>query len=109
MPEPPDGLLAVSVKAWRTWFSAWYAVNWRPDDLPGLEIVILQYDKVRRGQSKAADENALHSGMRAYGITPDGQLALRWARPKPDEEPKPSQSQRRPVGDQYAHLKVVNE
>jgi hypothetical protein len=76
--------------------------------LPGLRLVILAYDDVLRGGVKAADRTALHALMRAYGITPDGQLALRWTPPKQEEAP-PSQSQRRPVGEHYAHLKVVGE
>lgn len=108
IPAPPDGLLLGSLEAWVTWFSAWFAVHWTKDMLPGLRLVILAYDEVLRGGVKAADRTALHALMRAYGITPDGQSALRWAPPKP-EEAEPSQSPKRPLGAQYEHLKVVGE
>ena len=68
--------------------------------------MIRLYDQVEREEFQRAAELRLQ--MDGYGITPKGQQVLRWTRPKP-EETQPSQSQRRPVGDQYAHLKVVNE
>ena len=107
IPEPPDGLMEPSRVAWRTWFAAWFAANWFPDDLPALRQVIRLYDQVERGDTKAADKAQLHAWMRSYGITPDGQLALRWARPKVEE--RASQSQQPDVADHYAHLKVVGE
>lgn len=108
IPAPPDGLVSGSVEAWTTWFSSWFASHWTPDMLPGLRVVILAYDDVIRGGVKAADRTALHALMRAYGITPDGQAALRWQRPT-EEEDKSSAPQPHAVPDQYAHLKVVNE
>jgi hypothetical protein len=108
IPEPPDGLMPASVEAWKTWFGAWFASNWLPDDLPVLRQVIRLYDDVERGGTKAADKSQLHVWMRSYGITPDGQIALRWARPKP-KEIQPSPSQHRSKGDPYAHLRVVGE
>lgn len=108
IPPPPDGLVFGSVEAWATWFSSWFAANWTPDMLPGLRVVILAYDDVIRGGVKAADRTALHALMRAYGITPDGQAALRWAPPKTEEtQPSPSQQPRR--ASHYDHLKVVGE
>lgn len=108
IPPPPDGLRAETQDAWRTWFSAWFAAHWTPDMLPGLRLVALAYDDVIRGGVKAADRTALHALMRAYGITPDGQAALRWSRPETEEVPS-SQPQRAPSADHYAHLRVVNE
>jgi len=68
------------------------------------------YDDVARGsQTKAADRASLHSWMRSYGITPDGQQKLRWFRPKADEVPSSQPQQPRESGGHYAHLKVVNE
>jgi len=107
IPEPPDGLMEPSRVAWQTWFAAWFAANWRPDDLPVLRHVIRLYDQVERGESRAADKAQLHTWLRSYGITPDGQMALRWARPKVEE--RASQSQQPNVADHYAHLKVVGE
>lgn len=78
--------------------------------LPGLRLVILAYDHVDGGSDvKASDRTALHNLMRAYGITPDGQLALRWARPDSAEVPSSQSHQPRARSDHYAHLKVVNE
>lgn len=114
VPAPPDGLRAETVEAWRTWFAAWFAARWTPDMVPGLRLVALSYDDVIRGGVKAADRTALHALMRAYGITPDGQLALRWAPPKTDEvQPSPPSPRRKAksaaAADHYAHLRVVNE
>lgn len=76
--------------------------------LPGLKLVVLAYDEVIRGGVKAADRSTLHALMRAYGITPDGQSALRWSRP--NEEGNPSQPQpSRDQPDRFAHLKVIGE
>ena len=108
VPEPPDGLMPASLVAWSTWFAAWFAANWMPDDLPVLRLMVRLYDEIERGKTKAADKAQLHTWMRAYGITPDGQLLLRWARPKAEEAPT-SQSQRHLADDPYAQLRVVGE
>ena len=106
IPPAPDNLRPASLEAWRTWFSAWFAARWTPDMLPGLRLVVLAYDHVDGGSDvKASDRTALHNLMRAYGITPDGQLALRWARPDSVEVP----SSQPASASHYAHLKVVNE
>ena len=105
IPEPPDGLLAVSRAAWTTWMQAWFASRWSPADLPGLEVLIVQFDAVRRGQAKANDVTVTVRLMDNYGITPAGQQARRWEAPKADEPvvtaeaPKP--------GGRYAHLRSV--
>ncbi len=105
VPDPPDGLLEASKTAWQTWFFAWFAANWWPDDLPVLRQVIKLYDEVERGGTRAADKSQLHVWMRSYGITPDGQLALRWMRPKPDEAPINTEGA--DADDPYGHLRVV--
>ena len=108
IPEPPDGLVKESREAWTLWFGAWYAAHWRPADVPVLRQVIRLYDEVERGMTKKSQDRAqLHVWLRAYGITPDGQLANRWAAPKVEE--RTSQSQQPNVADHYAHLKVVGE
>jgi len=109
IPEPPDGLVAESRETWELWFNAWWAVHWTPADVPVLRQTIRLFDEVERGITKKSQDRAqLHVWMRGYGITPDGQLANRWAAPKPEE--KSSQSPKpRPVGVQYEHLKVVGE
>lgn len=103
IPTPPDGLKDATVVAWHTWFAAWFASHWTPDDLPGLRIVIGLYDQVERGEFTRATE--LRQLMDNYGITPKGQQDRRWQRPKEDE---PSPSQQREGVDHYAHLKVVS-
>ncbi len=109
IPPPPDGLVAESRHAWELWFGAWFAAHWGLEDVPVLRQTIRLYDEVERGLTKKAHDRAqLHVWMRSYGITPDGQLANRWA--KPQEEAKPSPSKRQPAsGDLYAHLKVVGD
>lgn len=104
IPEPPDGLKVETVRAWQTWMRAWFAANWTPDDLPGLETTILLYDQVRREEFQRATE--LRLSMDNYGITPKGQQDRRWARPKPEE--RSSQPQRQRANDPYAHLRVVD-
>lgn len=105
IPEPPDGLKAETLEAWRTWMTAWFAANWTPADLPGLETTILLYDQVRRGEFQRATE--LRLSMDNYGITPKGQQDRRWKAP---EEEAPSQPQRRrAAGERYAHLQVLGE
>ena len=105
VPAPPDNLRPGSIKAWHTWFGAWFASHWTLDMVPGLELVILAYDNVKYGHDvKASDRTALHNLMRAYGITPDGQLALRWERPKSlDAVPESTDT----ANDPYSGLRVV--
>ncbi len=106
MPPPPDGLKDVSRWAWDSWFGAWFAAYWTPDDLPGLRIVIRLYDEVERGEFSRATE--LRQMLDNYGITPKGQQDRHWQRPK--QEDTSSQSQhKRDVPDRYAHLKVIGE
>ncbi len=100
--------MPASNEAWAIWFGAWFVANWLPDDVPALRQVIRLYDDVERGTTKATDKAQLHTWMRSYGITPDGQIALRWARPKPEE--RSSQPQRQRVaGDKYGHLSVLGD
>ena len=66
---------------WRGWFTAWWAGNWTPDDLPALRLVIRLWDRVNRGDVKRAAE--LRQWMDGYGLTPKGQMDRRWARPAP--------------------------
>lgn len=104
-PEPADGLLAVSRETWQTWFQAWFASHWTPADLPGLRLLITQYDAIQRTGVKANDVTALVRLMDNYGITPAGQQARRWEAPKENERAKPVA----PAGpaSRYAHLRSV--
>ncbi len=47
--------------------------------------------------------------MRGYGITPDGQLANRWAPPKDEEVTSSQPKRRRAVGERYARLQVLGD
>ena len=70
-----------AAEVWRGWFTAWWAGNWTPDDLPALRLVIRLWDRVNRGDVKRAAE--LRQWMDGYGLTPKGQMDRRWARPAP--------------------------
>lgn len=105
IPEPPDGLLASSRAAWDTWFRAWFASHWTPDDLPGLRKVVLFYDATERGTPKANDMTALVRLLDTYGITPAGQAARRWAPPKAEPAEPSAKSER---ASRYAHLRAVS-
>ena len=109
VPAPPDGLKDESLWAWQTWFAAWFASHWTPDDLPALRVLVKLYDEVERGGVKAADRSELRQLMDNYGITPKGQQDRRWTRPKPEEEAAPSSPPRRSAAGKYAHLKVMGE
>lgn len=105
-PAPPDGLKDASRWAWDSWFAAWFASHWTPDDLPGLRVVIRLYDEVERGEFTRATE--LRQMLDNYGITPKGQQDRHWMRPKAEEE-RTSQPQPQAGPDPYAHLRVVGE
>jgi len=79
LPPPPAGLLPSSVAVWETWFKAWWAANWGPDDLPALRLLIRLWDRVHRGDVKRMGE--LRQLMDSYGVTPKGQQDRRWVRP----------------------------
>lgn len=84
VPEPPEGLMPASVRAWETWFGAWFAAHWGLEDLPGLRQVIRLHDEVERGAFQRMGELRLQ--MDTYGITPKGQQDRRWQRPS-EEKP----------------------
>ena len=106
IPEPPDGLMAATREAWTTWMQAWFASHWTPADLPGLRLVIGQFDAVQRGQTKANDVTTLVRLMDTYGITPAGQQARRWEAPKDEPQVQPATDDA-PAGRLYGHLRTV--
>ena len=85
IPTCPGALLVASKTAWHTWFGAWFASHWTPDDIPGLRQIVRLYDQVERGEFQRASELRLQ--MDTYGITPKGQQDRRWAAPKADDVP----------------------
>ncbi len=121
-PERPDGLLPATVAVWDTWMKSWWAANWRPEDLPGLHVVIRLYDQCEsyfqdpytikttpKGETvfvlKPNPTTELRQMMDNYGITPKGQQDRRWQPPKPDETQKPEADTPKPS--RYAHLRAV--
>ena len=105
-PQPPDGLLEASRAAWETWFRAWFAAHWTPDDLPGLRQLIRVYDQLERGAFQRASE--LRLGMDGYGITPKGQQDRRWKRPDGDTGSGDGANSPAKPKSPYAHLRVVD-
>jgi hypothetical protein len=96
IPAPPDGLRRATVRAWETWFRAWFAAHWTPGDLPGLRITVRLFDELSCGRWSVAREWRMWAND--YGITPAGQQERRWLRARaPEGIPSP-----------YAHLRVVS-
>jgi hypothetical protein len=89
--------------AWSTWFKAWFAAHWGPEDLPGLRSLILLYDAVQRHDLTRHAE--LRLMMDTYGITPKGQQDRRWQPPTDSGESPAASSAAKPAP--YAHLRVV--
>ena len=102
IPKPPEGLMPASLVAWETWFRAWFAAHWTPDDLPGMRKVIRLYDATERGELQRSAE--LRMSCDNYGITPKGQQDRRWVAPR-DAAPEVSKA----PDDPYARLHVVGE
>ena len=103
LPPCPTGLLRASREAWDVWMRSWFAAHWTPDDLPGLRVVIRQYDQVERGEFQRSAE--LRLAMDTYGITPKGQQDRRWTPPKAEAAPTPEPA----PGKLYGHLRAVGE
>lgn len=103
VPAPPAGLMPATQQAWKTWMKAWFAAFWSPDDLPGLNHMILLYDQVQRGEFQRSAE--LRLTMDTYGVTPKGQQDRRW-RP-PVKESKPAAVA--PGRARYGGLRVVDD
>jgi hypothetical protein len=57
--------------------NAWWACFYTPDDLPGLELLALLYDKVLLD---LIDVSKITPLLDRYGITPKARQDLRWAR-----------------------------
>lgn len=95
--------MPAAVEAWNTWFGAWFASFWKPEDLPGIRQIIRLYDQVERGEFQRATE--LRLSMDTYGITPKGQQDRRWQAAK-IEAPAVRKSAAR---ERYAHLSVIDD
>lgn len=77
IPEHPAGLTDAGKKAWTTWLGSWWACFYTPDDIPGLELTVKQYDAAMSGLVDVSKATPL---LDRYGITPEGRFKLRWAR-----------------------------
>lgn len=77
IPPCPTGLSEYGQRAWGIWMNAWWAAFYTPDDLPGLELLALLYDKV---MLDLIDVSKLMPLMDKYGITSKARQDLRWAR-----------------------------
>lgn len=106
VPQPPSGLKAESKETWDTWFSAWFAAHWSPEDLPGLRMVIRLYNRSLAADCTAAERSELRQLMDSYGISKKGQQDRRWVKPKPDDAAKPEPRQGAKQS-RYAHLRAV--
>ena len=102
----PGRLTLAAKTAWKTWFHAWFASHWTPDDVPGLRQVVRLYDQVERGEFHRAAELRLQ--MDTYGITPKGQQDRRWAPPKADDPPADQVEAQASSDDPYSRLRVVS-
>ncbi len=100
-PPAPSKLTPAARLAWRTWFAAWFASHWGPEDLPGLRMLVLLYDQVERGEF--ARHGELRMAMDSFGITAKGQMALRYLKPKLDEQPVTAKA----TESRYDHLRSV--
>lgn len=88
VPPPPSKLLGPSKDAWASWFGAWFAWFWEPEDVPALRHLVRLYDQVERGEYQRHAE--LRLAMDTYGITPKGQQDRRWQPAKADELEQPA-------------------
>jgi len=79
VPEPPPNLTDAGKAAWSTWFSGWWAAFWKLEDVPGLQLTVLTFDRVHRGDLDVSKAVPL---LDRYGITPKGRQDLRWNPPK---------------------------
>lgn len=87
IPEPPGQLCAESLEVWGTWFAAWWASFWKPEDVPQLRLVITLFDKTTRGE---LDPSKLTPYLDRFGLTPKGRQDLRWAPPEAPPAPAPA-------------------
>jgi hypothetical protein len=112
IPAPPARLRAVSRETWVTWFQAWFAAHWGPEDLPMLRLAIGLYNLVAGGKATAAERSELRQLCDSYGITKKGQQDRRWTPPKEDATsqqpgaPDPGDTES-PTTGRYGHLRSV--
>jgi hypothetical protein len=81
VPEPPARVGEKSRRVWRLWFAGWVAAYWSPDDIPGLNMVLLAVEAAHRSGATARDRREAMSWMSSYGLTPKGRRRLRWLPP----------------------------
>lgn len=97
-PKAPSGLSSAAKRTWATWFGAWWAFWWSPEDVPVLELAIRAYDDALTDPRARATAISLLDRM---GCTAKGRQDLRWAPPKDIEEPEVD-----PVTDELAQARA---
>jgi hypothetical protein len=108
VPSPPARLLKASREAWVTWFGAWYAAHWRPEDLPALRQLVRLFDQVERAPAKAELTTQLRYAEETWGITPKGQQDRHWLPPE-NEAPgdSPPAEGETAAASRYGHLRSI--
>lgn len=104
---PPCPVRAAQARAtWATWFEAWFAAHWAPEDLPNLRLVIKLWARVDSGKASGSERSELRQLMDGYGITKKGQQDRRWSPPavEPPEAEAPTDD-----ASPYAGLHLVDE
>jgi hypothetical protein len=76
IPAPAASLSEHGKRAWKTWMNAWWASFYSAEDLPGLQLLVMLYDKV---MLEEIDVTKILPLLDRYGITPKGRQDLRWA------------------------------
>jgi hypothetical protein len=76
IPAPAASLSAHGKRAWKTWMNAWWASFYSAEDLPGLQLLVMLYDKV---MLEEIDVTKILPLLDRYGITPKGRQDLRRA------------------------------
>ncbi len=97
-----------ALDAWATWFGAWFAAHWGPEDLPNLRLVIRLWAKCASGKAIGSERTELRQLMDSYGITPKGQQDRRWQAPRAERGPVGQPAEAPPtLPSRYEHLRTV--
>lgn len=105
IPDPPARATQVTRDAWNTWFRAWFAAHWGPEDLPMLRYIAALFNRVQGKEATAAERSEFRQLADSFGLTKKGQQDRRWVPPKPEDVPATST----PSDNPYGHLRVINE
>lgn len=106
IPELPGRFTQATREAWDTWFRAWYAAHWGPEDLPMLRYVAALFNRLQAKDATAAERSEFRQLADSFGLTKKGQQDRRWQPPKPEDVPAAQQPEQ-PAPSRYAHLRAV--